>query len=156
MGILDRVLDFMGFKESGGEDPGVPEDDSPPFEDVYLGRGGAQDPKMERKIVSLHSARQARLVIKEPKSFDDVQEIADNLKSRRPVIVNVSTLDKETARRILDVASGVTYALDGGMQKIGEGIFLFTPSNFEVMGEVGGDEEDSPPFFTQRPSPTLR
>ncbi|NPV52486.1 MAG: cell division protein SepF [Firmicutes bacterium] len=146
-GILDRVLDFMGF---GGEP-----DEAEGEYDVYDSRGARSDPRADsratRKLVPLKTAKQARLVITEPARFEDVQEVADNLKGRRPVIVNVDALEKDVARRVLDFAAGVTYALDGGMQKVGEGIFLFTPSNFDVAGEIqSGDGDEDSTFFAKR------
>ncbi|HHY97817.1 MAG TPA: cell division protein SepF [Firmicutes bacterium] len=152
-GFVDRVLDFMGFGDAGetaeSKEETVDEPVETADEDEFL--ADLPESKSSRKLVSLRSARQARLVISEPKAFDDVQEIANNLKSRRPVIVNVSALGKDVARRILDVASGVTYAIDGAMQRIGDGIFLFTPNNFEVTGEIDDKAEDETPFFSPKP-----
>ncbi|HHV62292.1 MAG TPA: cell division protein SepF [Firmicutes bacterium] len=146
-GILDKVLDFMGF---GGELEAEEE-----YDYAYNPRDAKSDPRADnkggRKLVPLKTTKQARLVITEPTRFEDVQEVADNLKVRRPVIVNVDALEKDVARRVLDFAAGVTYALDGGMQKVGEGIFLFTPSNFDVAGEIqSGDGDENPTFFAKR------
>jgi len=70
--------------------------------------------------------KQNNLVISEPRSFDEVQQIAGFIKMSRPVILNTSKLDKETSRRILDFMSGCIYSLEGDIQKISEGIFLLT------------------------------
>jgi cell division inhibitor SepF len=68
---------------------------------------------------------------------------ADHLKARRPVIVNLKDVDRDLARRVVDFTCGVTYAVDGQMQRIGEEIFLFTPSTVAVMAESSreGDRE---------------
>jgi len=70
-----------------------------------------------------------------PTSFNDAQEVADRFKQTVPVILNLQTTDSELAKRLIDFASGLTYALDGGMQKIAEKTFLLTPRNVEVSAE---------------------
>ncbi len=70
-----------------------------------------------------------------PTSFNDAQEVADRFKRSVPVILNLQTTDGELAKRLIDFASGLTYALDGGMQKIAEKTFLLTPRNVEVSAE---------------------
>jgi cell division inhibitor SepF len=70
-----------------------------------------------------------------PYSFNDAQEIADMFKRAVPVILNLQTTDGELAKRLIDFASGLTYALDGGMQKIADKTFLLTPRNVEVSAE---------------------
>jgi cell division inhibitor SepF len=70
-----------------------------------------------------------------PRTFNDAQEIADKFKRSIPVIMNLQSADTELSRRLIDFASGMTYALDGGMQKIAEKTFLLTPRNVEVSAE---------------------
>ena len=70
-----------------------------------------------------------------PGSFNDAQEVADRFKTAIPVILNLQTTEGELAKRLIDFASGLTYALDGGMQKIAEKTFLLTPRNVEVSAE---------------------
>jgi cell division inhibitor SepF len=70
-----------------------------------------------------------------PTSFNDAQEVADRFKQTVPVILNLQTTESELAKRLIDFASGLTYALDGGMQKIAEKTFLLTPRNVEVSAE---------------------
>jgi len=70
-----------------------------------------------------------------PGSFNDAQEVADRFKASVPVILNLQTSDGELSKRLIDFASGLTYALDGGMQKIAEKTFLLTPRNVEVSAE---------------------
>jgi cell division inhibitor SepF len=70
-----------------------------------------------------------------PGSFNDAQEVADRFKRSVPVILNLQTTEGELAKRLIDFASGLTYALDGGMQKIADKTFLLTPRNVEVSAE---------------------
>jgi cell division inhibitor SepF len=96
-------------------------DDEPPRRRVLqpVGNGGAD--------VQVHLVT--------PGSFNDAQEVADRFKHSIPVILNLQTTDGELAKRLIDFASGLTYALDGGMQKIAEKTFLLTPRNVEVSAE---------------------
>ena len=70
-----------------------------------------------------------------PKNFNDAQQIADKFKVDVPVIINLQGSDTELAKRLIDFCSGLTYALDGGMQRVGDKIFLLTPRNVEVSAE---------------------
>lgn len=76
---------------------------------------------------------QVHLVI--PRNFNDAQQVADQFKRQVPVILNLQTTDHELSKRLIDFASGLTYALDGGMQRIAEKVFLLTPRNVEVSAE---------------------
>jgi cell division inhibitor SepF len=76
---------------------------------------------------------QVHLVV--PKSFNDAQQIADQFKDSVPVILNLQQSDTDLSKRLIDFASGLTYALDGGMQRIADKVFLLTPRNVEVSAE---------------------
>ncbi len=76
---------------------------------------------------------QVHLVI--PRNFNDAQQVADQFKRQVPVILNLQTTDHELSKRMIDFCSGLTYSLDGGMQRIAEKIFLLTPRNVEVSAE---------------------
>jgi cell division inhibitor SepF len=70
-----------------------------------------------------------------PRNFNDAQQVADQFKRSVPVILNLQTTDHELSKRMIDFCSGLTYSLDGGMQRIAERIFLLTPRNVEVSAE---------------------
>jgi len=70
-----------------------------------------------------------------PKSFNDAQQVADQFKDSVPVILNLQGTENDLAKRLIDFASGLTYALDGGMQRIADKVFLLTPRNVEVSAE---------------------
>jgi cell division inhibitor SepF len=76
---------------------------------------------------------QVHLVI--PRNFNDAQQVADQFKRSVPVILNLQTTDHELSKRMIDFCSGLTYSLDGGMQRIAEKVFLLTPRNVEVSAE---------------------
>ena len=70
-----------------------------------------------------------------PKSFNDAQQVADRFKDSIPVILNLQSSDTDLAKRLIDFASGLTYALDGGMQRIADKVFMLTPQNVEISAE---------------------
>jgi len=84
-----------------------------------------------------------------PRSFNDAQQIADKFKDQVPVILNLQSADTELSKRLIDFASGLTYALDGSMQRVADKVFLLTPRNVEVSAEERARALDSGGFFNQ-------
>jgi cell division inhibitor SepF len=84
-----------------------------------------------------------------PRSFNDAQTIADRFKDYTPVILNLQGIDSELSKRLIDFASGLTYALDGGMQRIADKVFLLTPANVEVSAEQRAQLLEHGGFFNQ-------
>lgn len=80
-------------------------------------------------------AAQVQMHIAEPKSFGEAQTIADRLKTGTPVIMNLTGTDPDLAKRFIDFASGLTYGLDGGLQKVADRVFMLTPANVAVSAE---------------------
>lgn len=86
------------------------------------------------RIINIHQIPKNKMMVFKPMSFEDVEEIADELKSKRAAIVNLESIDRENAKRIIDFLSGSVYALDGSVKKVGSGTFVFTPSNIDISG----------------------
>jgi len=80
-----------------------------------------------------------KMILLEPRAFSEAQQIADHLKKRNTVVVNLKRVTPEQAKRIVDFLSGTIYAINGDLQKIGGGIFLCTPNNVSVQGKITGD-----------------
>ena len=80
-----------------------------------------------------------KIVVIDPKSFDECPKLVDSLKSRKPVIINLENIENDTARKIFDFLSGATYALNGNVQKIAQNIFVFLPENVDV--QAGSDSQ---------------
>ena len=90
-------------------------------------------------VVSLQAAttsKQSKVVLIEPRVYAEAQDIAENLKNKRATIVNLQRIDRDQAIRIIDFLSGTVYALGGEIQRVGTNIFLCTPDNVEVSGEI--------------------
>lgn len=132
--LMDKVLGIMGFEEEVMEDEERGQDSRYREEEEII-------PASKRKgqVLNLHAQRQLKVVVTEPRAFDDVQGLADNLKNRRPVVVNLEKADAELAKRVVDFISGATYALNGSLQKVGSGIFLIVPSNMDISSEIGDE-----------------
>jgi cell division inhibitor SepF len=81
------------------------------------------------------NGRDVRVHLVVPKSFNDAQDVADKFKDSIPVILNLQGSDTDLSKRLIDFSSGLTYALDGGMQRIADKVFLLTPRNVEVSAE---------------------
>ena len=82
-----------------------------------------------------------KMILLEPRSFSEAQAIADHLKNRNSVVVNLKRVTSAQAKRIIDFLSGCVYAIGGNMQKIGVGIYLCTPKNVNVQGKITDDSE---------------
>ena len=108
---------------------------------VSIGNRGRSKTAASSNVVNLPSAAQQKMIVYHPISYEDTQNIIDNLKSRKPVIVNMEELELDCAQRILDFMAGAVYALNGTIYKISRGIFVVAPSNYGVIGndESGND-----------------
>ena len=92
------------------------------------------------KVVNMPQTQQVRMVISQPTTFEQAEEICSYLKNRKSVIVNLEYVNKDVARRIVDVMSGAVHALDGHIQKISNSIFLIAPTYYEISTEIARDE----------------
>jgi cell division inhibitor SepF len=91
----------------------------------------------KQNVVSLQSVQKSsKVILMEPRVYAEAQDIADHLKNRRAVVVNLQRIEQDQARRIVDFLSGTVYAIGGDIQKIGANIILCTPDNVEVSGNI--------------------
>ncbi len=84
-----------------------------------------------------------KMILLEPRAYSESQQIADHLKKKNTVVVNMKRVTPDQAKRIVDFLSGTVYALGGDLQKIGGGIFLCTPKNVNVEGAISDDDDKS-------------
>lgn len=100
-----------------------------------------KQPVKSQNVVSLQSVQKitqksSKVILVEPRSYEESPEIADHLKNQRAVVVNLQRIDKEQGRQIVDFLSGAVYTIGGDIQKIGSSIFLCTPDNVEISGNI--------------------
>ena len=108
---------------------------------------GRSAPPLRLEAVQDPNAVRVHLVL--PRSFNDAQQIADRFKQSIPVILNLQSADAELSKRLIDFSSGLTYALNGGMQRVADKVFLLTPRNVEVSAEQRAQLLERGGFFNQ-------
>ena len=92
------------------------------------------------KVVNMPQTEQIKMVISQPTTFEQSEAICDLLKEKKSVIVNLEYVNKDVARRIVDVISGAVHALDGHIQKVSNSIFLIAPYNYEITSDLAREE----------------
>ena len=86
--------------------------------------------------MNIHATTQLEVAVLQPQTYEDSREIADRLKSKKAVVINLEELSKEDAVKVLDFVSGVVYALEGDIQKVSNGIFLIAPYNVSIANDI--------------------
>ncbi len=114
--------------------------DAPPATPVRAGR---------TRLRGMDGGTQTRVHLVLPRTFNDAKQIADRFKDDVPVILNLQNADTELSKRLIDFASGLTYALDGSMQRVADKVFLLTPRNVELSAEERAQALDRGGFFNQ-------
>lgn len=130
--MLNKVLNFVGWETEEETEEEIMEGKEELEENGYVYNNSK---KNQNKVVNIHSPSQFKVVIVQPETFEEAQNICDHLKNKKPVVVNLEGLEKESARKILDFLSGAVYALDGNIQKVSANIFLIAPYNVDIMGD---------------------
>ena len=149
MGVFGKLKDLVGLEEIKDED----------ISDEEIKSAQAKYEKMQSELKSSHgqdrnapkelprpqassrtfgnsATNPFKLVVIEPKSFDESSKLVDSLKSRKPVIVNLEKVESDTARKIFEFLNGATYALNGSVQKVANNIFIFAPENVDITASV--------------------
>lgn len=140
--IMDKIWGVIGMNnnQSEAEEPDNDDYDVDTYDNYeeeeedrkFFGRKG--------KVVPISQAQSIKMVISQPTTFEQSEEICSLLKEKKSVIVNLEYVSKEVARRIVDFISGGVYALDGHIQKISNSIFLIAPTNYEITNEMAREE----------------
>ncbi|WP_256760260.1 cell division protein SepF [Cohnella sp. WQ 127256] len=136
MGVMNKFLNYLGLQEEHEQE--VERDRMLEADEQEIETPSFEPRKQSSKnnVVSIHSQKNARVVLTEPRSYDEAQEIADQLKTRKSVVVNLQRVRRDQAIRIVDFLSGTVYALGGHISKVGPDIFLCTPDSVEVSGTI--------------------
>lgn len=137
MGFLKKTMEFIGLSD---EEENI---DVEPINEKDKEKEKSNDSfsvnPRKNKVVNIHTTTQLKVVVHTPNSFENAREIADHLKAKKPVVINLENVETPVARRIIDFLTGSVYALDGNIQKIADRIFLIAPYNVGIMG---GDVKD--------------
>jgi cell division inhibitor SepF len=133
--IFNKVLNFVGWETEDEEELENVENTEEKEEIEKPQFIQPISKKTQNKIVNIHSTSQFKLIVMQPQDFNDAKDVCDHLKNKKPVVVNLEGVQKETAQRIVDFLSGSVYALDGNIQKVSSGIFIVAPCNVDIMGD---------------------
>jgi len=142
--IMNKVWDLFGMDTERAEDEEVENEVGYGYDDI-------EDEEVEEKklfgnigkknkVVNMPQTQQIKMVISQPTTFEQSEEICDFLKEKKSVIVNLEYVNKDVARRIVDFISGGVFALDGHIQKVSNSIFLIAPFNYEITNEMAREE----------------
>lgn len=156
MSFLDKIKNMVNVDEDGF----YPDDDVDTGS--FMGSERYEEPEArttprtsarqqrtydEDKVVNIHTTAQLQVVLSKPEKFDEVSGIADNLNEKRTVVLNLESVNKETARRIIDFLSGVAYANNGNLKRVANSTYIITPYNVDVMGDLLDELENNGMFF---------
>lgn len=150
--MMSKVKNILGFGdyEEDFEEEGLEEriEDEVVNEEDYTEVQGPDilGPK-GGKVVNIHTNASAKVLIIKPTSYEESMEICDALKNRRIVVINTSSLENRTARRLLDFISGASYALQGDFQEVEKGVYILSPSNVEVTNELKSELSSKAALF---------
>ncbi|SNX55272.1 cell division protein SepF [Thermoanaerobacterium sp. RBIITD] len=125
--VIEKLLNFFGMDEQDETEEKV--ENEIPY-------------NKKPKIVNIHTQSQIRVIIMKPENFEQTQNILEEIKNKKPIIIDLQNMEKNDAQRLIDFLSGAIFALDGEIKKIANSIFLIVPENFDISGDIQ-DEVDS-------------
>ena len=147
MSFINKFKEMMGNNEDYAEDADYPMEenyDDAPQDDYAAG----EEPSPKRnKVVNINATTQLQVVLVKPDRFDLVSDIADHLRDKQAVVLNLESTNKDVARRLVDFLSGCAYALDGKIKKIAISTYLITPYNVDVVGDLVEELENNGMYF---------
>lgn len=106
-----------------------------------------REKERDNKVVNIHATAQLQVVLVKPERFENAAEIADHLREKRTVVMNLEQTNKDTSRRLIDFLSGVAYAQDGKIKKVAVSTFIITPYNVDIMGDLMDELENNGLYF---------
>lgn len=159
MGLMDEIRKLT-HPYAEVEDDYDDYDDDEPLEDEpeaapqparrSFGRAAAATetaPRSTGRVVNIGASTQLQVILVKPDRFDQVSEIADHLRDKQALVLNLESTNKDVARRLVDFLSGCAYALDGKIKKVAISTYLITPYNVDVVGELVEELESNGMYF---------
>ena len=107
----------------------------------------SEEERRSNKVVNIRAATQLQVVLVKPEKFEDASAIADHLREKRTVVLNLESTNKEIARRLLDFLSGVAYANEGKIKKVAISTYIITPYNVDILGDLIDELENNGLYF---------
>ncbi len=152
MSILDELKKWThpyADEDEEYDDDEEFEDEPPRREPVFEDRRSARERMDDRrsKVVNIHATTQLKVVLVKPMQFENASEIADQLKDKRTVVLNLESTNKDVARRLIDFLSGVAYAGEGKIKKIAANTYIITPYHVDIEGDLIDELENNGLYF---------
>ena len=144
MGIFDELKKLTHPYED--EDDDFEDFEETPRKETFEDRR----PKLEErrnKVVNIHATTQLKVVLVKPERFENASEIADHLKDKRTVVLNLESTNKDVARRLIDFLSGVTYGVEGKIKKVSANTYIITPYTVDFEGDLIDELENNGLYF---------
>ena len=149
MSLLDNIRKMITpiSDEDDDYDEVFGEQESPFFDERPRYDRGAVDSRRNGKVVNIHATTQLKVVLVKPARFENASEIADHLKEKRTVVVNLESTHKDIARRLIDFLSGVAYAGEGKIKKVAVNTYIITPYSVDIQGDLIDELENNGLYF---------
>ena len=138
MGLMDELKKIIHPYDDDFEEP-AKESTRSLFDDRREDR--------HNKVVNIHATTQLKVVLVKPERFENASEIADHLKEKRTVVLNLESTNKDVARRLIDFLSGVAYAGEGKIKKVAANTYIITPYSVDIMGDLIDELENNGLYF---------
>jgi cell division inhibitor SepF len=135
--MINKMMGFLGLEEdidieeNDEKEELIREEEASQVESIFN-----SNKKQKNNVVNIHTAASAKVVIIKPNDYDEAANICDNLRNRKIVVVNTTSLESKIAQRLLDFIGGACYALSGELQQVEKGVFILSPSNVEVSNDL--------------------
>ena len=147
MGIFDEFKRLAHPYEDEEVDEFEEEFEAPARHERPAREAAAEDDRRSNKVVNIRAATQLQVVLVKPEKFEDASAIADHLREKRTVVLNLESTNKEIARRLLDFLSGVAYANEGKIKKVAISTYIITPYNVDLLGDLIDELENNGLYF---------
>ena len=144
MGFMDELKKIIHPYDD--EDYDYEDDFEEPKSDsrsLFEDRQERRSDDRHNKVVNIHATTQLKVVLVKPERFENASEIADHLKEKRTVVLNLESTNKDVARRLIDFLSGVAYAGEGKIKKVAANTYIITPYSVDIMGDLIDELENS-------------
>ena len=145
MSIIDELKKWTHPYED--EDEEVEDFEEPPHREPAFDDRKTRVEDRRNKVVNIHATTQLKVVLVKPERFENASEIADNLKDKRTVVLNLESTNKDVARRLIDFLSGVAYAGEGKIKKVAANTYLITPYSVDIEGDLIDELENNGLYF---------
>lgn len=145
MSILDELKKWTHPYED--EDEEYDDFEEPTRKEAAFDERKSKAEDRRNKVVNIHATTQLKVVLVKPERFENASEIADHLKDKRTVVINLESTNKDVARRLIDFLSGVAYAGEGKIKKVAANTYIITPYHVDIEGDLIDELESNGLYF---------